>query len=631
MIKEDLSTWFDDSKGGGTWVDISRTNDDGEHPECGENTDRQGKAKCVPKKKAKQLSKKEKDRLVRRKRKKDTDSQSPDNASSDPSDQRKSESAMRSITEDEENEPKDEDLWQDVLAVTKGEKDSVSANGETVEAPNDGDGFDVYPCVPLDSQALTREGWKAHDRIEVGDEILAYDIDEDELSWSEVEDKHRFEDAPIKRMSKDMVNFDVRCTPGHKWVAFRKNKFEDRRLIKTSELPTSYNLLTSAKLSEDVGGDSLENFSKSDSWTERLLNMSKEQAEAFFASAVVYDGSEQDRKTTRTFGGSQVDPDHSEAIRLSAVLSGYQVSSGERVYENADGKQTRNTFTFMERRHQGLQNMHVEDDGKEDVWCPQTEHGTWVMRQGSTVTITGNSAYANGWATKMYNKLGGEWKTVDENVTKKAIKLGLMGEDLDQWFEEEWVDISETDEDGNHPPCGETHDTPERMENPEENYPKCVPKSKAKDMTEKEKEEMVKKKQQSVNQDDADQDSDDGDSDEPTYTSSDPDEHFSKQKQTTMKESTLRSIIREEIKEARVGRNQNMADTDYPEIVKRTKALMNRPVVDINTSRGGDVHVMKFQGSMRSGISIAAFEQKGIQITSVSYEDGIITLRVRNR
>jgi hypothetical protein len=332
----------------------------------------------------------------------------------------------RRLTEDTDNEPKDEDLWQDVIAVTKGEKNSVSrtVDGEevTVEAPNDGDGFDVYPCVPLDSQALTREGWKAHDRIEIGDEILAYDIDENVLSWSEVKDKHRFEDAPIKCMSKDRVNFDVRCTPGHKWVAFRKNKFEDRRLIETSELPTSYNLLTSAKLSESVEGDALENFSKSDNWTKRLLNMSKEQAEAFFASAVVYDGSEQNRKTTRTFNGSQVDPDHSEAMRISGVLSGYQVSSGKRFYENADGKQIRNTFTFMERRHQGLQNMHIEDDGREDVWCPQTEHGTWVMRQGSTVTITGNSAYANGWAVQRYEELGGEWKTVEEQMLRKVVR-----------------------------------------------------------------------------------------------------------------------------------------------------------------------------------------------------------------
>lgn len=309
-IEEDLNKWFDSSDGGGTWVDISRTNDDGSHPECGENTDRQGKAKCVPKQKAKNLSKKEKERLVRRKRDKDTDSQSPDNASSDPSDQRKNELAMNKtrqalkLFEDSENEPKDQDLWDDVLAVTKGEKDSVSANGETVEAPNDGDGFDVYP-----------------------------------------------------------------------------------------------------------------------------------------------------------------------------------------------------------------------------------------------------SAYANGWASKMYKKLGGEWKTKDENITKKAMKLGFLNEDLDQWFDEEWVDVSETDEDGNHPPCGDTSDSEKRKKDPEKNYPKCVPKSKAKNMTDAEKEKLANKKQKSVDSDDSDQDSDDGDSDEPTRTSSDPDEHFyHKKNRAKITERKLRSLIREEIR-----------------------------------------------------------------------------------
>jgi len=211
----------------------------------------------------------------------------------------------------------------------------------------------------------------------------------------------------------------------------------------------------------------------------------------------------------------------------------------------------------------------------------------------------------------------------------------MIKEDLNTWFDDSkgggtWVDISRTNDDGEHPECGEMSDTEKRGKDPENNYPKCVPKSKAKDMTEKEKEKLVRKKQKAVNNDGKDNASDDGDSDKPTYTSSDPDEHFTRRNKTTMTESTLRSIIREEIKEARVG-NQDMANTDYPEIVKRTKALMNRPVVDIDTNRRGEVYVMKFQGSMRSGISIAAFEQKGIQITSVSYEDGIITLRVRNR
>jgi len=334
------------------------------------------------------------------------------------------------LSEDTDNEPTDEDLWQDVLAVTKGEKNSVSrtVDGEevTVEAPNDGNGFDTYPCVPLNSQALTKNGWQSHDRVEIGDEILSYDIDEDELIWSNVEDKFRFEDAPIKRLSKDMVNFDVRCTPGHKWVAFGRNKFENRRLIETSDLLTSYKILTAAEIGEKASAD-LSGFSKSESWTEKVLSMSKEQAESFFASSIVYDGSEQKRKTTRTFNGTQVDPDHSEAMRLSGMLSGYQVSSGERIYENAEGQQVRNVFTFMERRHQGLQNMHIEDDGREEVWCPKTEHGTWVMKQGSTVTITGNSAYANGWAVQRYEELGGEWETVEEQKLREVVR-GMVRE-----------------------------------------------------------------------------------------------------------------------------------------------------------------------------------------------------------
>jgi hypothetical protein len=166
-------------------------------------------------------------------------------------------------------------------------------------------------------------------------------------------------------------------------------------------------------------------------------------------------------------------------------------------------------------------------------------------------------------------------------VTKKAIKLGLMGEDLDQWFDEEWVDISETDEDGNHPPCGEMSDTEKRENDPENNYPKCVPRSKAKDMTEKEKEELVKKKQQSVNQDDADQSSEDGSSDEPTYTSSDPDEHFSKRNKTTMNESALRKFVREEIQKTL--KEQGEPNERFLEMVEELKFDLDQLSVSTET------------------------------------------------
>jgi hypothetical protein len=34
------------------------------------------------------------------------------------------------------------------------------------------------------------------------------------------------------------------------------------------------------------------------------------------------------------------------------------------------------------------------------------------MKQGNIITITGNSAYANGYAAKIYKKKGGTWKTI---------------------------------------------------------------------------------------------------------------------------------------------------------------------------------------------------------------------------
>jgi citrate lyase gamma subunit len=47
------------------------------------------------------------------------------------------------------------------------------------------------------------------------------------------------------------------------------------------------------------------------------------------------------------------------------------------------------------------------------VWCPTTAFGTWVVQQGDTTTITGNSAYGAGiekLATMLANKLGLPWE-----------------------------------------------------------------------------------------------------------------------------------------------------------------------------------------------------------------------------
>jgi hypothetical protein len=58
---------------------------------------------------------------------------------------------------------------------------------------------------------------------------------------------------------------------------------------------------------------------------------------------------------------------------------------------------------------------------------------------------------------------------------------------LDKWFQEKWVDISKTNADGSHPPCG-------RDDADKGSYPKCRKVRVAARMTDKEKKNSTARK-----------------------------------------------------------------------------------------------------------------------------------------
>ena len=62
---------------------------------------------------------------------------------------------------------------------------------------------------------------------------------------------------------------------------------------------------------------------------------------------------------------------------------------------------------------------------------------------------------------------------------------------LKKWFEEEWVDIGRKKKKGKYQPCGRKKASTSRK-----GYPKCVPRSKAASMTEKQKRSAVKENEQ---------------------------------------------------------------------------------------------------------------------------------------
>jgi hypothetical protein len=269
--------------------------------------------------------------------------------------------------------------------------------------------FDVYPCVPLNSLAITCDGLKSYDELILGENILTYNIKNDELEWKPIKNIHYYENADLMEIKKS-TGFKFKCTPNHKWV-IKRDESREAELIEAKDITTHMRIVFSSILkNQDIKFDILnENWSKHDLWTNRIVNMTPSEREVWLSSAIVYDGWDKGKSTKidnrQTFGFSQKNRDHLLSTIYAAFLNGYYVS-----VNNFDNDVVSVTIIRNKQTH-GTQNLiKTYLDETEDVWCPETENGTWVMMQNGWFTITGNSAYANGWAAKKYKELGGGWK-----------------------------------------------------------------------------------------------------------------------------------------------------------------------------------------------------------------------------
>jgi hypothetical protein len=404
-----LGKWF-----GEKWVDISRKKD-GKHPECGASADERGdkqKAypKCRPAKEAGSMSAKEKKkateqkRRVERKETEDSKGRSPNWVS-----HKEHVSFEDYLVIREANVPTNPELWSRAKAQARSK-------------------FDVYPCVPLDSQALTKQGWKSYHDVKIDDEILTYNVQGGYTEWQPVEYVHFYENAETIRLKTPQTNFDFVCTPNHKWVLeknWENDKFtksgeidtrryrywNDSCVVKACDINKRMKIITNAKIKDSNEALSLESFSKyKDNWVEKVIAMNNAQREVFFASAIVYDGhekvlSEKYEGRDVRFGFSQKDQNHGDALEICAVLLGYRVS-----FRTKSHNPSMRDWSLSKRTVQSSQNIHKETYKKMDVWCPTTVNGTWVMKQDGMISITGNSAYANAWAAKWYKEHGGGWK-----------------------------------------------------------------------------------------------------------------------------------------------------------------------------------------------------------------------------
>jgi hypothetical protein len=200
---------------------------------------------------------------------------------------------------------------------------------------------------------------------------------EDRLEWDKIKDIHFYSDADIIRVKDKNESFNFLCTEDHKWVISSHDK---RHLVRSWDLYEEESIVTTSSMSSFDG--EIEKF-----YIKELLKYTEINTIDHLLK-LVEDG------LILKFNQDSI---------LDAILSGCSILGIRAVRKG-------NILVLFKENMQTVKELTINKAGKRDVWCPETENGTWLMKQNNMVTITGNSAYANGWAAKWYKERGGGWR-----------------------------------------------------------------------------------------------------------------------------------------------------------------------------------------------------------------------------
>lgn len=310
-------------------------------------------------------------------------------------------------------------------------------------------------CVPLDTEILTRTGWKKRSDVCVGDETIGFDPKTATNRWTKITAVHDFANQELVTYGNEKI-FSVRCTPNHRWmtsIASAQYGFVeakdllrgDRKLVLSAPMDDVSGasdvtadeaalvawIVTDGSWSEvarragnwevsvgqkkafgkealeelltrmdfphtkrtDYGGMSyyrlqahgLKRLSARTGYVgdkaalpSFVTSLSPVAAQAFLDAAYTAEGCSTEARRCMW----QNEGPCADALAIVAYRAGYLVAL-------RDAKQTKLKKISMLRPN--VSEVSCEPAGAEDVWCVSTELGTWTMRQGRYVCLTGNS------------------------------------------------------------------------------------------------------------------------------------------------------------------------------------------------------------------------------------------------
>jgi len=94
-------------------------------------------------------------------------------------------------------------------------------------------------CVTLDAEILTRRGFLPYDSIKVGEDVLAYNCEDDVCSWTPLRQVSYFENADVVRLQNRTIDFTA--TPDHSWA------FAGHGLVPYADKPNRGSIIHSAR------------------------------------------------------------------------------------------------------------------------------------------------------------------------------------------------------------------------------------------------------------------------------------------------------------------------------------------------------------------------------------------------
>ncbi|HEY7066498.1 MAG TPA: hypothetical protein VII06_33810 [Chloroflexota bacterium] len=113
-------------------------------------------------------------------------------------------------------------------------------------------------CVPLEAEILTRRGFRRYCDVQVGEDVLAYAIEDDMCHWTPLLGVTLYDSLPMVQL--ETHSFRVRCTPDHTWaVGIERGRARtvERHLYPANKLPKRGSLILAAPEEGGLGGVSL--------------------------------------------------------------------------------------------------------------------------------------------------------------------------------------------------------------------------------------------------------------------------------------------------------------------------------------------------------------------------------------